>query len=430
MRGDQGSIVATLWRIAAAASRIIAPIALAVLATFAQILVQRKLAYRSEFSFLYLAVLLSSLWWGRLGGAITLVAAAVLAAVFVLGGSRAIPWDDPVERTELLLFSAVAISIIVLVDRLRRAREDLAIQRDTLEGAVRDRTRQLEETHERLRVSERMAAVGELAAGLAHDLGNLIMPMQIRLRRLEAYHAAAAASGGTGRPEGDAPDPRQPHSSERAGRSAIDDVHVIAQSVDYLASLARGLRLFARDPDRADSGEVTHTVPWVRDTTPFFQNVLPRHIQLKVDVPDDLPDLALPPHRLTQAVINLIGNARDAIGSNPGQVAVRASVQPAGPEPPAAEMPHPAASTTHIRIEVVDNGPGMTEEIRQRCLEPYFTTRAGAGGTGLGLALVHDVVRSAGGRLEVDSAPGRGARFIMTLPAAQEGHTPPNPAAA
>src|SRR5690606_8513109 len=146
-------------RIAAAAARIIGPLVLAILAGVAQVLSRTWLEYRSEFSFFYLAVLLSALWWGRLGGVIALVVGAVLAAVFVLGGSSAIPWDDPAERTELLRFAAVGRSITVLVARLRRAREDLAHQRDTLEEAISERTRQLEETNERLRITERMAAV-------------------------------------------------------------------------------------------------------------------------------------------------------------------------------------------------------------------------------------------------------------------------------
>jgi hypothetical protein len=74
-----------------------------------------------------------------------------------------------------------------------------------------------------------------------------------------------------------------------------------------------------------------------------------------------------------------------------------------------------------VVIRVVDNGPGMSEEVRQRCLEPFFTTRSRGISTGLGLALVHGAVTNAKGRVEVATAPGKGTTFTITLPAEQDG---------
>lgn len=404
-----------------------ATLALAGLATGLQLLAEQTLEFRSAFSFYYLAVLFTALRFGSAAAIVTAVESAILCSVLVLPEERELFPLDPIDLSELILFTIVAAAIICLVrglrramersDRLgeqasraaellreevaerRRAEEALARQRDTLEETVRERTRAVEIWHERVRLSERMAAVGELAAGLAHDLGNLIMPMQLRLRALA----------------------NRPLTEETA-----EDVRALVRCVDYLTSLARGLRLFSRDPDHAESGEVTHTAAWLRDTAPFFRNVLPLEIELDIDVPDDLPDLGVPPHRLTQAVINLIGNARDAIAAppSPQPTPTAATVrprQPAGDDRRGlvilrARREGPEADT--VRLDVIDDGPGMSEEVRRRCLEPYFTTR-GERGTGLGLALVQDIAHSAGGGIEIESSPGRGARVSLTIPIAR-----------
>lgn len=405
-----------------------ATMVLAALATGLQLLAEQTLEFRSPFSFYYLAVLISALRWGSVASIAAAIESAILCSLFILPEERILFPLDPVDLSELMLFVIVTAAIIWLVRGLRRAmersarlseqasraaellreevaerrraEEALARQRDTLEETVRERTRAVEVWHERVRLSERMAAVGELAAGLAHDLGNLIMPMQLRLRAVAA----------------------RPLTEETA-----EDVRALVRCVDYLTSLARGLRLFSRDPDHAEAGEVTHTAAWLRDTAPFFRNVLPREIELAIDVPDDLPDLAVPPHRLTQAVINLIGNARDAIAPPPppppppSSPPSRQPGQPAGDDRRGlvtlrARRAGPDGDT--VRLDVIDDGPGMSDEVRQRCLEPYFTTR-GERGTGLGLALVQDIAHSAGGGIEIESSPGHGARVSLTLPVAR-----------
>ena len=134
---------------------------------------------------------------------------------------------------------------------VRRAVEaELARHRDHLEDLVAERTRALEESHHKLRLSERMASLGTLSAGLGHDMGNLLLPVRIRLDAL-----AATAS-----------------SPERR-----EEISAVRQCVEYLQRLSNGLRLFALDPEREGTGdEATDLAGWWGDVEAFFRSVLPR----------------------------------------------------------------------------------------------------------------------------------------------------------
>jgi signal transduction histidine kinase len=108
---------------------------------------------------------------------------------------------------------------------------------------------------------------------------------------------------------------------------------------------------------------------------------------------------------IERALINLVANAGEAAGPD-GRIVIASSARKADD------------GSHWVLVEIEDNGSGMDETTRARAFEPFFTTRADAGGTGLGLASVARAVREAGGRVELDSAPGRGTRFALWLPAA------------
>jgi anti-sigma regulatory factor (Ser/Thr protein kinase) len=127
-------------------------------------------------------------------------------------------------------------------------------------------------------------------------------------------------------------------------------------------------------------------------------------LEFDVRVSDDLPPVAIAPHALAQAVINLINNARDAIGSaSAGRVVLRAV----------------EADDDMVRIVIEDNGPGMPAEVRARAIEPFFTTKTRRLSTGLGLSLVHGIMNAVGGSVEIESpvAQGRGTAISLIVPA-------------
>ncbi len=244
-----------------------------------------------------------------------------------------------------------------------------------LERMVAERTRELEATHQRLRMSERMASLGTLSAGLGHDMGNLLVPVRVRLESLE----------GAALPE-----------------SARDDINAIRKSAEYLQKLANGLRLLALDPSRSPARETTGLNEWWSDAQGVMRSVLPRGMCVEARIPEEAGEVAISRAALTQVVFNLVQNAGDAMKERgSGTVTITAR-----------------AEDGRVRLTVADDGPGMTDQVRARCMEPFFTTKARGISTGLGLPLVHALVTEAGGRVEIESEPGRGTSFVLFLPIA------------
>ena len=278
----------------------------------------------------------------------------------------------------------IGISVVQDISERKQNEAELAMHRERLEELIAIRTRELEHTHQRLRLSERMAALGTLSAGLGHDMGNLLLPLRLRLDSMEA--------------KGIAPGFRE-------------DLDAVRKCAEYLQRLANGLRLFALDPDaRESASECTDLVDWWSDVFLFYKNALPRQIVLEPRFAPNLPPVRMARPNLTQAIFNLVQNAGDALkGREDGSVSVWAE---RGSEPDT------------IRLGVTDNGQGMSEETRQRCLEPFFTTKTRGISTGLGLALVHGIVKKAGGTIQIDSQRGRGTTFTLTIAAAALKATP------
>lgn len=263
----------------------------------------------------------------------------------------------------------------------REMEEELARHAELLERRVEERTRELRETYDRLRLSERLAMMGTLSAGLGHDMGNLLLPIRVRLESLARL-----------------PLDQQGH----------EDVEAIRTSAEYLRRLASGLRLLSLDPERVPSGEVTDLTSWWADAEGLLRSVLPRGVVLTADVPRELPGVLMSKAGLTQAVFNLVQNAGDAMRDRgSGRVTLRAE-----------------ALAGRVVLTVDDDGPGMTPDVRERCMEPFFTTKSRGISTGLGLALVYGLVRDAGGRVELESSPGRGTAFGLHLLAADGGRQP------
>lgn len=259
-------------------------------------------------------------------------------------------------------------------EALRISQRELASHKEDLERRIEERTVELTATHDRLRLSERFAMMGTLAAGLGHDLGNLLVPVRVRLESLS--HA-----------------PMNEQSRE--------DIDAIKSSAEYLRRLAQGLRLLSLDPERSSPSETTDLATWWRDVQGVLKSVLPRGVELEGDIPADAGVARISRPALTQAVFNIFQNAGDAMRDRgSGTVRIRAD-----------------RSDDSILIAVEDNGPGMSDEVKARCMEPFFTTKSRGISTGLGLVLVYGLIRDAGGSVDLDSHLDRGTRFTLHLPA-------------
>jgi signal transduction histidine kinase len=277
-------------------------------------------------------------------------------------------------RDDVHFLQAIANVVGTTIER-KRVEAELAEHRQHLETLVARRTAQLDKSHERLRLAERLASVGTLAAGLGHDLGNTILPVLCRLDALAAQ---------------DLPD------------AAQEDVAAVRHAVEYLRQLSQGLRHFALDRDGEHrAGGVTRLDEWWKQASPLLKTAIRKRVKLESDLEPDLPPVALPPNKLSQAVLNLVANAAEAIED---EGVVRVEARRAG---------HGA-----LKLSISDNGRGMTPEARRHALEPFFTTKTRGLSTGLGLAIVHGVAKGAGGDVEIDSAPGEGTTVHLTLPTA------------
>ena len=267
-----------------------------------------------------------------------------------------------------------AVNVFQDIGPLVAARETLKAHSELLERAVADRTHELEDTHEKLRLSERMAALGTLSAGLGHDIGNLLLPVGVCVEALRRAELPAPLK---------------------------TQVETIASSTEYLRQLAVGLRMLAVDPSREHTEEAIDLRGWWKTACSVLKATLPGGVELEGDFPQGLSVMMTRP-ALAQAVFNLVQNAGESLRPRGrGRVRVNGAARGDGA----------------VELTVSDDGPGMTEEVRRRCLDPFFTTKTRGISTGLGLSLVCGLVREVGGMVNVRSQPGKGAAFTLTLPA-------------
>ncbi len=244
------------------------------------------------------------------------------------------------------------------------------------------------ELESQLRESHKMQAVGTMAGGIAHDFNNILASI---LGNAELAKADLDA---------DTPALESLLEIEKAGRRARD--------------LVRQILTFSRnDPPRRTSVPLPEVLG---DTQRLLRVTLPPAVTLHVHLPGSLPSLMADPTQVEQALLNLCTNAIHALGDRPGRIDIEATL--ALPEKRLCERLNLVPGQLYIAISVHDNGPGMDSETLQRVFEPFFTTKPVGQGTGLGLAVVHGVMRTHEGGVDVRSMPGEGSRFTLYFPAA------------
>ena len=294
------------------------------------------------------------------------------AAQRVAGGARRLE----VPRTGARELAELGQSLRTMTDKLISEEEALRKKVDEVEQA----TRRLEEAQERLVRSERLASVGRLAAGLAHEIGNPIAAL-IGMQDLLLESGLSEAE-------------------------QKDFLQRMRKETERIHRILRDLLQFARpvSPERGqDPGSVEVAI---YETVALVgpQKAL-QDIELAVDVHPDLPSVALSREHLVQVILNLVLNAADAVGAG-GRVTLRARAQQDG-----------------VRLEVEDDGPGVEASVRSKLFEPFVTTKDVGKGTGLGLAVCRGLVESAGGSISLDESHTEGARFVLELPRASEERT-------
>ncbi|MBI4913253.1 MAG: HAMP domain-containing protein [Acidobacteria bacterium] len=242
-----------------------------------------------------------------------------------------------------------------------------------LAKAFNDMTRRLVETQRQLTQADKLASVGRLAAGIAHEINNpltgVLSYASLLRKRLDA------------------------------DKESCEDLDVIVRETKRCRGIIRDLLDFARPtpPTRkpTDLNEVAR-----RAIAVVMSQLALNQVQLALDLSPELPEVPADGNQVQQVLVNLLLNAADAIGPSGGTIRVSSRT---------------AEGDRFAELAVHDNGPGISEENLPRVFEPFFTTK-GSHGTGLGLAVSWGILEHHGGRLEVESPPGEGTCFTLRLP--------------
>jgi signal transduction histidine kinase len=262
-----------------------------------------------------------------------------------------------------------------------------------------DMVRKLRETQRRLTQSEKMAAVGQLAAGVAHEINN---PLSYLTANLGFATETVAEVGGS--PEQAASSPLPPESAQKL-RDTLEALREAQEGAQRVGRIVKDLRTFAH-ADNLVEKQVLDVRPMVEAALKLSSNILKQRARITCDFQDTAP-VRGSEARLVQVFINLLVNAAQAI-------------------PPGPIEAHEIGVTTamgadgSVVVEVRDTGQGMPPEVTARLFEPFFTTKPVGQGTGLGLSISRNIIEGFGGSLTFQTTVGKGSTFRVTLPSVRQ----------
>ncbi|HKW16771.1 MAG TPA: response regulator [Terriglobales bacterium] len=239
---------------------------------------------------------------------------------------------------------------------------------------------------EQLRISQRLEAVGGLAAGIAHDFNNIL----------------TAISGNVSLGLADLP----------AGHRVQQNLEEIAKAAARATKLVRQILSFSRQ--NAPKREPVNLASVVDEAVTLLRAGLRANISLDTDCASDLPAVLADSTQIHQVVMNLCTNAADAIGEKQGSIKIQ--IKEANPADAANVFNGGLRQESFLQLSVTDTGSGMDQQTLRRLFEPFYTTKPAGRGTGLGLSVVHGIVQQHGGAVRVQSAPGQGSRFNVYFP--------------
>ncbi|HZT77796.1 MAG TPA: ATP-binding protein [Vicinamibacterales bacterium] len=243
---------------------------------------------------------------------------------------------------------------------------------------------QVEQLEERERLRDRLASLGEMAAGIAHELKNPLAGIEVMAGLLRRQVPTT----------GDA-------------QSLLADIMTEAKLANAIVvEMLEFVRPVRLQVERTDLAEVLHQAVTLAET-----KVPRRDVEVRMKLEPGLPPIEGDQHQLCQVFTNLLANAFEALDGT-GHITISAATatmeaDPAlGPQPP----------TPTLVVDVEDDGPGVPQEAQDKIFDPFFTTKPQ--GSGLGLAIVRKIVDAHDGRIDVSSSAGRGTRFRVTMPVA------------
>ncbi|MGA6994248.1 MAG: ATP-binding protein [Candidatus Deferrimicrobiaceae bacterium] len=316
----------------------------------------------------------------------------------------------------LLFLSVVSLGLLItmvttiylsctIVNSLRLRETKLVLTRNMLEkksGELAEANAKLVERQKQLVQAEKLASMGQLVSGIAHEINNPIQFIQGNMQILrEAIRDILPVLDAKGEKDRGLKIARLPYPFFR------EQVQVLLKDMGdgaaRIGNIVRDLKTFARrDEGRLD--EKVDVNRMVETATRLVHNKIKRY-RLEQSLAEGLPVLKGSVIQLEQVVVNTLINAAEAVEDRPDAcIRIATRLENDGGQ---------------IRLSISDNGPGMTEEVKDRLFDPFFTTKQRIGGTGLGMSITYGIIKEHGGSIEVDSRLGRGTTFHYILPVAR-----------
>ncbi len=270
-----------------------------------------------------------------------------------------------------------------LVPAMEREVREAQVRREkkAIEHELRDREQELNQ-------SQKMEALGRLAGGIAHDFNNLLAVISL--------NADSIASS-------------KEHTTK---------VEEIRQAVDRGASMVRQLMTFSKRGILPED-EFVSLNELVSQMLPMFKRLIGKNVKVSIELQDSLPMVGFVQSQVEQVLLNLVVNARDAMEGN-GTICIRTFQERSLDKNQEIER-------AYCVLEVEDSGCGMSEEVKGRIFEPFFSTKGTGKGTGLGLSTVYGIMTRSEGIIRVDSEVGRGTRFQLLFPIVEDRLRIPEP---
>jgi two-component system, NtrC family, sensor kinase len=284
-------------------------------------------------------------------------------------------YQIPEQRRDEL--GCLARAFNLMTERLSRAREEIRDFADHLEAKVREKTAELERAQGQMVRSEKMAAIGQMAAGVAHEINNPLTGV------ITFAHLLKKSIPKGGREEEDL-------------KTIIGEAERCSRIVRGLLDFARGGEIVRKSIDVTDVLEKTLAL---MEYQASFHN-----ITVERAYTENLPEIEADQDQVQQIFVNLIANAAEAMCGDGRLTLATSKVDEVGPNGPG------------VCVRVADTGPGIDPEDLKRVFDPFFSTKETGEGTGLGLSVTYRIVENHGGRITVSSQPGGGAEFVVALP--------------
>jgi signal transduction histidine kinase/CheY-like chemotaxis protein len=295
-------------------------------------------------------------------------------------------WLKDVIASGLLAIAASFVLFLLSSFALRHARAEQSVVAQLTESTttLTNEIQRREQAESSLMQAQRLDAVGRLTGGIAHDFNNLLMIIKGNLTLAKKRVDSPAV---------------------------IKQLASAEQAADRGADLTRQMLAFSR-------GQVLHETvvdlkTLISRARSWISVATTESVELEMDIAPELWNVRVDASELEAALLNLVVNARDAMGGQ-GKISIRAKnvALPSATLPQYQDLP----AGDYVELSIADTGPGMAPEVVSRVFEPFFTTKEVGKGSGLGLSRVHGFVRQSGGEIRIDTQEGAGTTFRLYLP--------------